>query len=184
MTLPQSSTPLEQYRPYLHWLAEQQVGPALRAKLDLSGVVQQTLLETHRDAAARQAPAIAAHLRTTLAHNLTDELRRLKAARRDVRRERSLHQALDASSARLEQWLIANGTTPGQRLVRDEEILQLVACLARLPDDQRQAVELHHLQGRTLAETAAELARSREAAAGLIYRGITTLKRLLKDKTV
>jgi RNA polymerase sigma-70 factor (ECF subfamily) len=99
---------LERYRDYLQLLARLQVDARLQAKVDLSGVVQQTLLEAHQaweklrswDEAQRTA-----WLRKALANNLTDELRKLGTARRDVARVRSLDAALEESSARLEALL-------------------------------------------------------------------------------
>jgi RNA polymerase sigma-70 factor (ECF subfamily) len=42
-------------------------------------------------------------------------------------------------------------------------------------------VELHHLQGRSLAEVAAELGLSSPAVAGLLHRGLQKLRELLED---
>jgi RNA polymerase sigma-70 factor (ECF subfamily) len=58
----------------------------------------------------------------------------------------------------------------------------LAQALLRLPDDQRQAVELHHLQGLSLADAGQHLGRSREAVAGLVFRGLKNLRMLLADK--
>jgi RNA polymerase sigma-70 factor (ECF subfamily) len=146
--------------------------------------VQQTLLEAfeaRRQSPAAGAAAPAAWLRRILANNLTDEVRRLTAAGRDVGRERSLEQALGASSARLEGWLAAEQSSPSQRAMRAEGASALAAALARLPDDQRAAVEAHHLHGLPLAEVAARLGRTKGATAALLFRGLKKLRQLLDD---
>src|SRR4051794_35302544 len=78
---------LERFRPYLDLLARLQVGPALRVKVDLSGVVQQALLEAYRglpEFRGRTEAQTAAWLRQILRHNLADELRRQGAQKRDA----------------------------------------------------------------------------------------------------
>jgi RNA polymerase sigma-70 factor (ECF subfamily) len=174
---------LERYREYLRTLARLQLDDRLRGKLDPSDVVQQTLLEAHR---ARDqlrglgAAQLAAWLRRALANNLADEARRLGARIRDAGRERPLPQAVDDSSARLEALLAAEHSSPSQQAVRQEDLLRLAEALARLPDDQRAALELHHLEGRTLAETAAVMGRSRSAVAALVFRGLRNLRQTLE----
>jgi RNA polymerase sigma-70 factor (ECF subfamily) len=174
---------LERYRDYLLLLARLHVDARLCGKIDLSGVVQQTLLEAHQarhDGKADPAPATA-WLRRVLANNLTDEVRKLTAAVRDVERERSLDQALDASSARIAAWLQADQSSPSCHAQREEELARLAAALARLPDDQRTAVELHHLQGQPLAVVAAELGRGKGATAALLFRALKKLRQLLSE---
>jgi RNA polymerase sigma-70 factor (ECF subfamily) len=175
---------LERYRDYLHLLARLQLDSRLRGKIDLSGVVQQTLLEAYQARRRRGAEGEASPtvwLRRILANNLADEVRKLTAAVRDVERERSLEQALDASSAHIAAWLHADQSSPSQHAQRAEELARLAAALARLPDDQRTAIELHHLQGLPLADVAAQLDRGKGATAALLYRGLKKLRQLLAE---
>jgi RNA polymerase sigma-70 factor (ECF subfamily) len=118
----------------------------------------------------------AAWLRSILSHNLADVLRKLAAQKRDTRRERSLDAALDQSASRLEQWLAAEQSSPSQHAVRQEELLRMVESLAALPEGQRRAIELHHLQGMALTEIAALLGTTKAAVAGLLHRGLKTLR--------
>src|SRR5262245_38968539 len=112
---------VEPYREYLCLLARMQVAPRLQAKIDVSGVVQLTLLEAHRAAdqlRAQNEPQRAAWLRRILVNNLADELRKFAAGKRDVGRERSLEAALEQSSSRLEAFLAAEQSSPSQRADR------------------------------------------------------------------
>jgi RNA polymerase sigma-70 factor (ECF subfamily) len=176
--------PLERYRDYLRLLARTQLGPRLQAKLDASDVVQQTILQAHEAQGHFRGTTEAeklAWLRAILASVLAAAARRFETRARDVARERSLEADLELSSSRLECLLAADDTSPSQRAVRCEELLRLADALTRLPDDQRQVVELHHLKGLPVAEVAAQVGRTRAAVVGLLFRGLKKLRRLLRD---
>jgi RNA polymerase sigma-70 factor, ECF subfamily len=182
---PLQAQDLERFRAYLGLLARLEVAPRLRDKVDLSGVVQQTLLEAHQGLVdhprqARSEAEAAGWLRSILSHNLADVLRKLTARKRDVRLEWSLDTALDQSASRVEQWLAAEQSSPSQHAIRHEELLRMAETLASLPESQRRAIELHHLQGRPLAEIAAELGSTKTAVAGLLHRGLKTLRMRLE----
>src|SRR6516165_8004623 len=174
---------LDGFREYLRLLARLQLSARLSGKIDLSGVVQQTLLEAYQ---AQEFPSgvaqQAAWLRRALANNLTDEIRRLKTRGKERVEEQSLEQALEASSARVEAWLAREESTPGRKAVRKEQLSRLAETLLQLPEDQRQAVELHHLQGMSLTDVGQQLGRSREAVAGLVFRGLKKLRSLLAQE--
>jgi RNA polymerase sigma-70 factor (ECF subfamily) len=179
-----SSFAPERFREYLLVLARQQVGRALDGKLDLSGVVQQTLLDAHRAGEPMgdwDDPRRLAWLRRALARNLTDELRKIRAGKRDVGREHRLEAALEESASRLEVWLAAEHSSPSQRADRNEQLLRLAEALGRLPDAQREAVTLHYWQGRSLAEIAASMGRTPAAVAGLLKRGLQQLRQVLHE---
>ena len=52
----------------------------------------------------------------------------------------------------------------------------MAESLAALPEGQRRAIELHHLQGLPLAEIADELGTTKSAVAGLLHRGLKALR--------
>jgi RNA polymerase sigma-70 factor, ECF subfamily len=170
---------LENYREYLRLLAELQMDGPLQGKIDLSGVVQQTMIEANEALPGyklNDADHLAAWLRRIMANNLADEIRKLRAGKRDIRRERSLEGALEQSSNRLRSWLAADQTSPSQQAQRQEQALRLSAALATLPDAQREALKLRHLQGQSLAQIAERLNRSHAAVAGLLKRGLQQLR--------
>ena len=137
------------HRSGLGLLARLQLPAWLRAKLDPSDLVQQTLLEAHRERdrlAALPDSDCAAYLRRCLSNNLIDAVRKFRPSLREV--------DLEKSSARIESWLAADDTQPSERLAREERLNQLVDALATLPESQRMAVEWKHLKGLSIRDIA------------------------------
>jgi RNA polymerase sigma-70 factor (ECF subfamily) len=99
--------PLQRYRDYLHLLARLHLDPRLKAKIDASDVVQQTLLQAHVHRGQFRGGSEQewlAWLRTILANTLAGAGRQFAAAGRDVNREHSLDAGLELSSSCIEQW--------------------------------------------------------------------------------
>jgi RNA polymerase sigma-70 factor (ECF subfamily) len=176
--------PLEEFRSYLRLLARLQLDSVLRGKLDPSDIVQQTLLQAHQKQAQFRGQGDAAKgawLRTILANQLAEAVRYYGRQQRDIALEQSFAAALEESSLRLECCLADGSASPADMLERQESLRALAAALEELPEDQRQAVELHHLQGLTLAEVGQQMNRSKEAVAGLLFRGIKKLRQGLAE---
>jgi RNA polymerase sigma-70 factor (ECF subfamily) len=149
----------------------------LRVLADSSDVVQQTLLKAHERIAqfrGRSEAELLAWLRRILAHNLGDLAR--AAGRPDRGRELPLEERLEASSARLASWLVDKQPSPGEQVQRQELMLRLAWSLAMLPPDQRTALETHHLEGLSVPEVARRMGRSAGAVAGLLHRGLKSLR--------
>jgi RNA polymerase sigma-70 factor (ECF subfamily) len=64
--------------------------------------------------------------------------------------------------------------------MHEEQLFHLASALALLPEEQRNVVELKHLQGWSVVEICQHLGKSESAIAGLLRRGLQRLRELLK----
>ncbi|GAA4454325.1 sigma-70 family RNA polymerase sigma factor [Novipirellula rosea] len=173
----------ERHRDYLRLLGLAQLSPGAQAKIDLSGVIQTTMLEAHHNeklatnAVEHQLP----WLRRVFLNNLLDALRKRRAKRRDMRRERSLEDPIEQSASRLEMYLQVAESSPCTKAIQQERAELLLQAIAGLPDDQRTAIELHHLQELPLEQIAATMDRPKGAVAALIYRGMKKLRATIDE---
>jgi RNA polymerase sigma-70 factor (ECF subfamily) len=176
----QVARPVEDYRDYLHLLARLQLDPHLQGKIDPSDVVQQTLVKAHQARAQFRGHTDAeqgAWLRRILTNTLIDTARKYQ---RELDLQFSLER-IQESSARLEAWLVSQQPSPSEVIDRQEQLLHLARALAQLPEDQRTAVELHHLREDSVADIARALGRSEASVAGLLRRGLKKLRELLGE---
>jgi len=178
-----ASRPVEAYRDYLHLLARLQLDPRLRGKVDPSDVVQLTLIKAHQNQDQFRGGTSgeqAGWLRRILANTMIDTARKY---RREIALEHNLEQRLDESSARLDAWLAADQSSPSAALDHQERLVHLASALAQLPEEQRAAVELHHLRDASVAEVAEALGKTEASVAGLLRRGLKRLRELLQDNS-
>jgi RNA polymerase sigma-70 factor, ECF subfamily len=171
---------LEEFREYLGLLGRLQLDAKLTGKVDISGVVQVTLMEAVQSewsglSDAERVP----WLRRVFANNLLDEVRKFRTQARDTDREQSLQQSMEESASGLTRWLASEQSTPSQKAIKNEEEIRLVKALACLPVTQREAIELHHLQGLSLESIGKRMKRNKGAVAALIFRGTKRLRELL-----
>lgn len=170
---------IESFRPALMLLARSQLGLRFRRILDDSDIVQQALLEAHNNRTGFRGSSSAecfAWLRKILTNTVLDHVRCYTREKRNVEVEVSLEQSIRGSAMRAEQWLMDRHSSPGERAERNEQLQQLAAALMKLPEAQREAIELFHLQGCALKDVARRMNRTGPAIAGLIHRGLRQLR--------
>ena len=174
---------LELYRSYLAILARLQIGRRLQGKVDAADLVQDTFLEAHRHFAEFRGTVeaeVVCWLRQILAGLLANLVRRyFGTQRRDVRLERELAEELDRSSRVLDQSLAAPQSTPSQRAAHREQAVLLADALGQLPDDYREVLILHHLEGLTFPEVAGRMGRTVDSVKNVWARALAQLRRSL-----
>jgi RNA polymerase sigma-70 factor (ECF subfamily) len=174
----------EDFLHFLKLLARARLGPHQRAKVDPSDIVQQTLLDAHlklEQFRGSTEAEMAAWLRKILSCRVADAFRALSRQKRDVALERSFDPQLDETCSRLEGWLEAVQTSPSGKVSRNEQLVRLADAMTKLPEPQREAIELRHLHGLTLRETAEQLGRTAGSVVGLVRRGLVKLRELLAE---
>jgi RNA polymerase sigma-70 factor (ECF subfamily) len=178
------SSVLETFRDYLHLLARMQIDPRLRRDFDASDIVQTVLLKAHQkkaDFCGTSHGEMAAWLRKILANTLTDALRDRLRTRRDFRREVNLEHAIEQSSLFLAACAAARDPTPSTAAREKEDAVSLANALTQLPQAQREAVTLKHLESRSLVDVANLMDRSPASVASLLRRGLAKLRELMKE---
>lgn len=68
-------------------------------------------------------------------------------------------------------------STPSKKLLRKETNGELASLINRLPADQQTAIQLHYLNELTVAEIAQRVGKTEAAVAGLIKRGLASLRK-------
>ncbi|QDU56112.1 sigma-70 family RNA polymerase sigma factor [Aeoliella mucimassa] len=182
-------TLLHHYRNYLAVLASTQLEPRLLPRVSPSDVVQETLLRAHKNFGqfrGSSEPELLAWLRQILVNNLATFIEQhMLAARRDVRRERSLERlgaSLEHSTIQLARMLPAKGKTPSVLVQQQEEAVRLADRLAQLPEDYCRVLVLRNLQELPFEQVAQRMGRSVGASRMLWLRAIDRLRTIYDEE--
>jgi RNA polymerase sigma-70 factor (ECF subfamily) len=175
-----------QCRNFLTIIARAQVESWLRAKVDASDLVQQTMLEAYRDfhnfRGATEAEWLA-WLRQILNHNAANFIRQYHGtAKRQAQREIPFAQTGlgerngEATAAFGAPVPADNGESPSQQLLRKEREWQVAEALAQLSPDHQEVIQLRNLQRLPFDEVAQRMGRTRPAVQMLWMRAIEKLR--------
>jgi RNA polymerase sigma-70 factor, ECF subfamily len=171
-------------RCYARHLARAHVETWLRAKVDASDVVQQTMLEAHegfeRFAGASERELLG-WVRQILVHNAADFVRRYRlTAKRAAGREVPLRNPADTLPHGAAEPAAAQ-PTPSQLAVQLDTEARVLAALDALPPDYQTVVVLRNLERLPFQEVAERMGRSRPAVQMLWMRAIKKLQSVLEE---
>lgn len=176
---------LEQYRNYLLILANVGSDPALRAKLGDSDLVQETMIQAHKDFDQFRGMTereLLSWMRSIMSAKKALLARKFYGtAARDPRMEQRLHSDMDESSRQLAHAFVASDPSPSQQVASNEREVILADALAALPKHYREVVILHHVKGQTLPSVAVSMGRSVDSVKKLWARAMVQLRSSMKE---
>jgi RNA polymerase sigma-70 factor (ECF subfamily) len=159
--------------------------PRLAGRVDPSDVVQEALADAagHLDDYLRDRPLpFYPWLRQFAWDRLMKTHRHhIKSQRRSVTREEAWSMP-DESAQELARRLLAGGTNPVSRLIREELRDRLRAALAKMAEPDREILVMRNLEHLSIAEIAAVLGISEGAVKVRHLRALRRLKALLEER--
>lgn len=161
-----------------------ELGEKLRQRLESQDVMQQVYLDVLRDIErfeSRGDDAFFQWLRRIAINRICDADRRGFQAAKRRGEVRVADVGPDASMVSLLEAIGGPGPRPSMAAGFGEQVRLLEGALAKLGEDQRQAIELRYLRQLNVAETAARMDRSERAVRSLCVRALIRLRELLGD---
>jgi RNA polymerase sigma-70 factor (ECF subfamily) len=162
--------------PWLRAIAENELGADLRARLNPSDVVQQSLASACAaigDFRGGSEAELLAWLAEIVRRNAANLAAAHRAQKRDVKREVSA----DAEGPAL----TAPTASPSDLVSEREQQERLEQALSRLPDEHRDVLRLRYWDRLSWDEIGARLGRSAAAARQLRYRALQLLRGQMRD---
>ena len=174
---------LERYRDYLRRMVSARLDRRLAARLDPSDIVQETLADAARQMDKylrdRTLPFFG-WLRLLAGEHIREAHRQhLFAQRRTIHRERRTPEFTDESAVGLFRQLVANDTSPSNRLVRQERSDQVHEAIAALSTNDREILSMRCVENLSMAEMAEALGISEWAAKARHLRAVIRIRSLL-----
>lgn len=171
-----------QARNYLRLIARSQIERHLQAKIDASDVVQQTLLDAHRDFPRFRGGTEGewlAWLKQILSHNVANFVRHYRTGKRQVSREKPIARNDESTPGGVPE-PAGGDESPSQAMVRKERELILADALAQLAPDHYEVIFLRNLQRMAFQDIAEKMGRSRPAVQMLWMRAVAKLQEILQ----
>lgn len=165
----------EKYRPFLKAIAAAELPDVVKARIDASDIVQDTLLRAFRQWSQFQGCSEAelrGWLRGILRNLLADAVRFNHRQRRNVRRENEMPE-VDPCCV---------DDTPSEQVRKRESLEAIWQEVSRLPEDYRTVILMHHQYNLSFVEIGERLQKSPDAIRMLWGRAIIALTSNLKNQ--
>jgi RNA polymerase sigma-70 factor (ECF subfamily) len=177
----------DHYNQLVAFLAPRLTGN-LQRMVAVEDVIQETFIQAIRDIGKCQAntqPSFAAWLSAIAEHRLHDIIKGLHRQKRggDWRQVEGFVGGSAGRLVELVELISDHGSTPGRALTRHEATHAIRIGIAALPEDQRQAIRLRYLEGKSVEETSAMLGRTAAAVNGLVRRAKEALRSTLLESS-
>lgn len=165
---------LDHFRPELRALAQRNINPVLNARIDDSDIVQQSCLSAYQafeEFEGDDVAQFAAWLKQIHNRNIQNVIRDNQVAGiRDVKREQGKGSIVAKTSR-----------TPSRIAMKEERKKNIEQCLDQILPDQREAIRMRYIDGLSLSEIVEEMGRSESSVAGLLKRGLSQLRDIMRE---
>jgi RNA polymerase sigma-70 factor (ECF subfamily) len=182
------------YRNYLRMIVRTGLGPRLRERLELSDVVQETLIEVVRQFpqfTGQNEAALVGWLRRLVGQKLADLGRyhsrsKRTGGTRTLRLESPFdtegpgHLSSESGGARLLDMLALSQTSPSEVASRRELVVLLADAVGALPVEEADILWLYHAEGLSFEAIGERVGLSRKSVRGIWARGLKRLRRTLE----
>lgn len=174
------------YRHRLKLMLEFRMDERLRSRADASDILQDVYIDAHgRISHYLKRPHLSFYiwLRQLTTQRLIDVHRRhLKAEKRDVRLEISIHQpGAAATSESMARLLVAQLASPSQMAMQAELIERIGVALEKMDEMDREVLALRHFEELRNSEVAEVLGLKEAAASNRYFRALTRLREVLDE---
>ncbi|MFK8112899.1 MAG: sigma-70 family RNA polymerase sigma factor [Rubripirellula sp.] len=181
-----------EHRPRLKQMLQYRMDPRLKARTDLSDILQESYLDAVRRLEHfHKKPHLSMYLwlRQITMQRLIDVHRQhLLATKRDVRnevrfahRESGRQDFLAATSVAIARRLVDQMITPSQVAIRQEMLEQVEQSLEQLDEIDREILALRHFEEMKNGEVAEYLGLSEAAASNRYVRALSRLRKDLEQ---
>jgi RNA polymerase sigma-70 factor (ECF subfamily) len=171
---------MEHYRDYLRRMVAVRLDRRVAARVDPSDVVQETLIEANRrlEEYLRDRPIpFFAWLRQIASGRLMENHRlHIVSGKRSVTIEANGGGLSDESSCVLARLLLADESSPSDRLIRKEQQERVQKAVAGLPPKDREVLVMRHLEQLSTAEIADTLGITQGAVKARLVRALVRIR--------